>query len=55
MSSVSVAVLLSGAGSVVPAGGLTVAVLAMVPVASGPTATVIVKVSVPPAPMVPVV
>ena len=46
--SVSVAVLLAGSGSVAPAGGVTVAVLARVPVAAGSIWTVKVKVTVAP-------
>ena len=42
----SVAVLLAGVGSVTPAGGVTVAVLARVPVAAGSICTVKVKVTV---------
>ena len=44
----SVALLLPGLGSVAPAGGLTVAVLARVPVAAGSIWAVTVKVTVPP-------
>src|SRR4029077_11123860 len=44
--SVSVPVLLAGVGSVTPAGGVTVAVLARVPVAEGSICTVKVKVTV---------
>src|SRR3954452_7959435 len=44
--SVSLALLLAGVGSVTPAGGGTVAVLARVPVAEGLTWTVKVKVTV---------
>src|SRR6476469_2627038 len=44
--SVSMAVLLPGVGSVTPAGGLTVAVLARLPVAEGSIWTVKVKVTV---------
>ena len=42
----SVALLLAGVGSVTPAGGVTVAVLARVPVAEGSICTVKVKVTV---------
>src|SRR5436305_14307399 len=44
--SVSVPVLLAGVGSVTPAGGVTVAVLARAPVAAGSICTVKVKVTV---------
>src|SRR5262245_63035595 len=44
--SVSLSLLLSGLGSVTPAGGLTVAVLTRVPVAEGSICTVKVKVTV---------
>src|SRR6478736_4856655 len=46
--SLSVALLLAGSGSVVPAGGLTVAVLLSEPVAAGAIWTVKVKVTVAP-------
>src|SRR5262249_5351644 len=45
---VSVDVLLPGSGSVVPAGGVTVAVFVSVPVAAGLTVAVTVKVTAPP-------
>src|SRR5262245_5268518 len=53
--SVSVALLLPGLGSVVPAGGVTVAVLAIVPGADGLIWATAVKVAVPPGSRVTVV